>query len=374
MRCIAGLDSTSAAQVVNILASLAHRGVNVLLSIHQPRPDVLRLMDSLLVLSPSGHLVYTGPTVSLDNHLSTLDILPPPGTLNVADYLLDYVICASPRRLAHMVSSYKKSAVSARRRQKINELVSETALESAAQSLTRLPPPTTRKPFGVQLWMLSAVLFRRMYRHPFLIGTAFVATLVAACSLAVAFWDTGYDTQVAYVISIVASCVLMMVPLLATSILVQHSLFCMHAVSWLLVCAVSEEEWHVQGIQNRFGMLFFMLLFLSLISLSSLPIWKEDMLLFFRERDSGAYSTSPYFLARVLFDVLPLRAVPPLLFTLITYPAAGLHSKSASCVAWFTITLVAGNTAASLLCMCLGALLPSLTLANMVCSCTLCVR
>jgi ATP-binding cassette, subfamily G (WHITE), member 2 len=122
----------------------------------------------------------------------------------------------------------------------------------------------------------------------------------------------------------------------------------------------------VQGIQNRFGMLFFMMLFLSLMSLSSLPIWAEDMLLFYRERDSGAYSTSPYFLARVLFDVLPLRAVPPLLFTLITYPAAGLHSNSASCIAWFTITLVAGNTAAALLCMCLGALLPSLTLANMV--------
>lgn len=134
-----------------------------------------------------------------------------------------------------------------------------------------------------------------------------------------------------------------------------------HATSALNFTGVN-----VQGIQNRFGMLFFMMLFLSLMSLSSLPIWAEDMLLFFRERDSGAYSTSPYFLARVLFDVLPLRAVPPLLFTLITYPAAGLHSNSGSCVAWFTVTLVAGNTAASLLCMCLGALLPSLTLANMV--------
>lgn len=130
---------------------------------------------------------------------------------------------------------------------------------------------------------------------------------------------------------------------------------------------------HVQGIQNRFGMLFFMMLFLSLMSLSSLPIWSEDMVLFFRERDSGAYSTSPYFLAHVLFDVLPLRAFPPLLFTLITYPATGLHSSSAACVAWFTITLVAGNTASALLCMCLGALLPSLTLANMVCARAFCL-
>ena len=36
------------------------------------------------------------------------------------------------------------------------------------------------------------------------------------------------------------------------------------------------------GIQNRFGSLFFILIYMSVMSLSSLPLWMEDRLLFFR--------------------------------------------------------------------------------------------
>ncbi len=52
-----GLDSTNAARVVDILASLAgQQGVTVLLSIHQPRPDIFRLMDRVLLLSGEGQV------------------------------------------------------------------------------------------------------------------------------------------------------------------------------------------------------------------------------------------------------------------------------------------------------------------------------
>jgi len=46
--------------VVGILAALGGRGVTVVLSIHQPRPDVLRLMDRALILSGVGEVVYSG--------------------------------------------------------------------------------------------------------------------------------------------------------------------------------------------------------------------------------------------------------------------------------------------------------------------------
>ena len=46
-----GLDSTNAAKVVDILAALGEKGVTVVLSIHQPRPDVFRLLDRVLVMS-----------------------------------------------------------------------------------------------------------------------------------------------------------------------------------------------------------------------------------------------------------------------------------------------------------------------------------
>ena len=50
------MDSTNAANIVDILAELARGGVNVILTIHQPRPDVFRLMDTVLLISGNGQV------------------------------------------------------------------------------------------------------------------------------------------------------------------------------------------------------------------------------------------------------------------------------------------------------------------------------
>ena len=50
-------------------------------------------------------------------------------------------------------------------------------------------------------------------------------------------------------------------------------------------------------------------------SLSSLPVWREDRLLFLRERASGAYGTHAYFTSMVCFDIFILRVIPPVFFT-----------------------------------------------------------
>ena len=50
--------------MVDILAGLAAAGVGVVLTIHQPRPDVFRLMHRVLLLSGRGQVrrlvVWTG--------------------------------------------------------------------------------------------------------------------------------------------------------------------------------------------------------------------------------------------------------------------------------------------------------------------------
>ena len=56
----AGLDSSNAARVVDILAGLASAGVTVIITIHQPRPDVFNLMQRVLILSGDGRMVYSG--------------------------------------------------------------------------------------------------------------------------------------------------------------------------------------------------------------------------------------------------------------------------------------------------------------------------
>ena len=52
----AGLDSSNASRVVDILSGLASAGVTVIITIHQPRPDILRLMDRMLLLSGNGQV------------------------------------------------------------------------------------------------------------------------------------------------------------------------------------------------------------------------------------------------------------------------------------------------------------------------------
>ena len=56
------------------------------------------------------------------------------------------------------------------------------------------------------------------------------------------------------------------------------------------------------GIQNRFGSLFFILIYMSVMSLSSLPLWMEDRLLFIRSfLSSVCQDTATGFTPAVLY-------------------------------------------------------------------------
>ena len=107
----------------------------------------------------------------------------------------------------------------------------DAAVQKLCQNPWPLSPPRPHPPYLLQLRVLSTRLMRKLYRHPFLILVNFIATLVTAVALGLIFRNAGVDTG---------------------------------------------------GIQNRLGCLFFMLLYLSMMSLSSLPIWRAEKLLFIR--------------------------------------------------------------------------------------------
>ncbi|EFJ49894.1 hypothetical protein VOLCADRAFT_104135 [Volvox carteri f. nagariensis] len=310
-----GLDSTNAARVVEVLAGLAGGGVNVLLSIHQPRPDVLRAMDRMLLLSGDGRVVYGGEVALAAAHFAGLGLgLEPPGPdsgINIADWLLDLVIKSPRDAVAAMADAYHASAAAA---------TTAAAAASLADSPLLLPPPKYCPSYWLQLRALSVRLLRNTYRHPFSVALNFLATLAVAVCLGLIFHNAGTDTS---------------------------------------------------GIQNRLGVLFFMLLYLSLMALSSLPIWRDEKLLFMRERASGVYGTPAYFTAVVLFDLLPMRVLPPTFFALFTFWLVGLHPSCATCILWFIGILVSSNITAATMCMAIGAAAPSNSVANLVGSLTL---
>jgi ABC-type multidrug transport system ATPase subunit len=306
-----GLDSTNAAKVVDILAGLCRRGVTCVLSIHQPRPDMFRLLTRVLVLSGDGAMVFSGPSHLAGAHFSSLGH-PPPAGVNVADYMLDTVLHATPDEVARLVDGFRSSEV-----QGANALLAERAQLQVSYSATSRPQAPSGKytaGYGLQLRMLCGRLLRNAYRHPLLFWLQFGATLAVALCLGVVFAKAGVDTP---------------------------------------------------GIQDRLGSLFFMLLYLSFMTLSSLPVWREERLLFLRERAAGAYGTAAYFTAVVLFDILPLRVVPPVFF-LLSYFMIGLRHSCGLCLFRFAGTLALATVAASSACMLIGILAPSHATANVI--------
>jgi ABC-type multidrug transport system ATPase subunit len=122
-----GLDSTSAAKVVDILSGLGKMGVTVVLSIHQPRPDIFRLLDRVMVMSGEGRVVYTGPSADAEAHFASLEYVGAARSVRVADYVLDAVLRGSDEDVARMVADFEGSAIHA-----ANEAFA-AALRSAAE-------------------------------------------------------------------------------------------------------------------------------------------------------------------------------------------------------------------------------------------------
>lgn len=121
------------------------------------------------------------------------------------------------------------------------------------------------------------------------------------------------------------------------------------------------------GLQDRIGFVLFSFLLFGITSLSSIGVWREERLLFLRERAAGVYTTSPYLSAKLLWDLLPLRIMPPFLFCVIVYWQIGLKD-TADAFLWFSVTMALVNMISAALCLAAGALIASTSLANLVAS------
>lgn len=75
-------------------------------------------------------------------------------------------------------------------------------------------------------------------------------------------------------------------------------------------------------------MMFLLLLYLSLLCLTSLAAWRKQMSLFLHERASGAYGPFAHLTAASAVDALACRIIPPLVLALTVRPLAALREGS----------------------------------------------
>lgn len=121
----------------------------------------------------------------------------------------------------------------------------------------------------------------------------------------------------------------------------------------------------IPGFQNRLGLFFFVLALFGFSTLTSLNVFSSERLLFTRERANGYYSPITYFTAKVLFDIIPLRIIPPILMGIIIYPMTGLK-PDASHFFVFILVLVLFNLAAAAICLFIGIVCKDSSVANLI--------
>ncbi|KAJ3066294.1 ATP-binding cassette sub- G member 2 [Podochytrium sp. JEL0797] len=85
-----GLDSANALGILETIKNLAKsRGIIVLMTIHQPRTEILELFDKIILLS-MGKTLFFGPTNAALEHFAELGH-PLPAKTNPSDFFLDII-------------------------------------------------------------------------------------------------------------------------------------------------------------------------------------------------------------------------------------------------------------------------------------------
>ena len=83
-----GLDSATSAHVVGALLELAHRGVNVVVVLHQPSFALFSSFTHIVLLGVGGRMVYHGPPAAAEPYFRSLGYALPEFS-NPADYYME---------------------------------------------------------------------------------------------------------------------------------------------------------------------------------------------------------------------------------------------------------------------------------------------
>ncbi|KAF8061676.1 hypothetical protein FPV67DRAFT_1509891 [Lyophyllum atratum] len=296
-----GLDSVSASRIAKLLHDIAHDPVNpipVIASIHQPSSQLYQSFDTILLLS-HGRALYSGPGMfAPSDYFARVapGVVPAcPQGYNVADYLLEV---ASDPHVSLFQLSEKDSIASPTERPVTgpNGDTSEkprdsTSLEEKAIAATHSQPQISN---GI----VTVPRKRTSY------STTFLTQLQV---LSVREWKILRRDKTLFFAHVVVSAIL--------------GVFCGGLYF--------KTDLTIAGFQSRVGCLFFLGALIAFSSLSALYNVVETRPLFLRERSSMYYSPTSWLLSRFFFDVIPLRIIPTIIVSTITYWMAGLAHDAA---------------------------------------------
>uniref|UniRef100_A0A9J7Y4K6 Broad substrate specificity ATP-binding cassette transporter ABCG2 n=1 Tax=Cyprinus carpio carpio TaxID=630221 RepID=A0A9J7Y4K6_CYPCA len=288
-----GLDASTAYSVLLLLKRMAGQGRTIIMSIHQPRYSIYRLFDSLTLLV-NGKQVYHGPTQDALDYFANIGYACEAHN-NPADFFLDIINGSSAA--VNMTKIQNNGVLST-----ISELERITRAKDN-NIKAKCHTITYNSSFFHQLrWVLWRTFWNLMLNPQTSVAQLAVTTLMAAIVGAIFY-------------------------------------------------GVKDNQ---SGIQNRFGVLFFITTNQCFSTLSAAELFITERKLFIHEYTSGYYRVSVYFLSKILSDIITQRTVPTILFTCVVYFMIGLKPTVAAFFI-FMLTVILVSCAAVSMTMAISA-------------------
>ncbi|KAF7820076.1 ABC transporter G family member 25 [Senna tora] len=285
-----GLDSTAAYRLVTTLGALAQqKGKTVVASMHQPSSRVYQMFDKVLLLS-EGQCLYFGKGSRATSYFESIGFKPS-FPMNPADFLLDLAngVCQvdgvserdRPNIKQTLIHSYNtilapkvKSTICMDTPTRNNTHNHHNTLEITSPKEHRYSDKNDRITLSSWFHQFSILLQRSLKerKHESFNPLRVFQVLAAALLAGLMWWHSDY-----------------------------------------------------RDIQDRLGLLFFISIFWGVFpSFNSVFAFPQDRVIFAKERASGMYTLSSYFMARIVGD-LPMELFLPFVFLTVTYWMGGLR-------------------------------------------------
>ncbi|KAF8754392.1 ABC-2 type transporter [Rhizoctonia solani] len=375
-----GLDAYNAFNVVESLVSLARDYKRtVIFTIHQPRSNIVSMFDQLILLA-QGRVVYSGEYAKCQSYF---------------EQIVDLTMHARGEKPAGYRSSAQLSLSesSADEESGLVQGSSQGASEDSTELRTRpstsseSAPASEHTETGNYIQRKSSQLFEAFSSSPRAETPVMLPPKLAA--LVQSYSDSDVAGGIlAEIIRLretggavlpesggrVRASWMTQFRILSgrafKNLYRDPALLAAHYLSSVGVALICALFYHgvtndIPGFQNRLGLFFFALALFGFSCLSILGIFANERLLFMRERSNGYYSTFTYFSSKVLFDIVPLRVVPPMVFGGLVYGLVGLVPELTTF--WkFILTLVLFNLTTASVVMLISVVFSQTSVASLV--------
>eukprot|EP00794_Sanderia_malayensis_P017425 gene17425-19169_t len=334
-----GLDASTAFSVMQLLNKQARRGRTVIFSIHQPRYNIFKLFDTLTLLS-NGETVYHGDCQSILPHFERIGYVCEEYN-NPPDFLLDVI---NQEEKSLQVTKAVDNCQAQENEEERNGFIEY----SYGSALVEKYKETVfyKKTIDELSAQIDALNENQKYHD-----------------------DRNKDNAIVYPSSVITQFARVSGRSFLNIIRNPKTGIAQIGINILFAIIIGIIYFQIDlgesGLQNRIGVFFFLTMNMIFGNMNAIQIFIDERVIFIHECASGYYRVSSYFLAKVFCDILPMRIIPILIFSSITYWMIGLRSDVERFLI-FTLNLVLTSLSSSAVCFAVSSSVKIFALASLL--------